>query len=306
MVCSNLANHFPTSMASMIVLSYNSKSPGELSHKWKNDNQPQLATRVFHWFSPSTSSRQRVRRYTLTALIIASLQSLGSMSPTLQRLMIHIIQPVVFGGILLLGLLMKDHPLSFLGAGVLVVLVLFYVIRSIKQDQLEREMETNVPEKSDSEFQMPMLRKTPHIIQPQAVDNLESIRDICESKEENRVANVSSPRGRSVSYSSECGDDHQQESDMSRRRNLSTSSEELYFASLRRRRGESIESTSSSLPDRLRGSSFDFPVRGEVIWSESPHQTEDYHDLDSLEVLSSSSGSHSSQENIIIIPTHLS
>jgi hypothetical protein len=125
----------------MIVLSFHTASPGELSHKWRSKQQS-LSTRLFHRLLSSSSSsrtRQRVRRFTVSAAVMTLFQQLGAMSPALQRFFLHIAQPTVFGGLLMIGLLMTHHPLSFIAAGVLVVLAVVAMARSLSRDLTERE-----------------------------------------------------------------------------------------------------------------------------------------------------------------------
>jgi hypothetical protein len=135
----SVASHFPNSLASMIVLSFHTASPGELSHKWKF-KQETLSAKLFDRLTSSASSNRRVRRFTLTAAVITLLQQLGAMSPTLQRLFLHIAQPTVFGGLFMIGLLMTRHPLSFIGAGVVTLVGLAVVLRSLTQDRIERNL----------------------------------------------------------------------------------------------------------------------------------------------------------------------
>jgi hypothetical protein len=52
--------------------------------------------------------------------------------------MLQIIQPVVFGGLLLLGMLMTHHPLSFLAVGVVFVVLVGSIVKALWLDRSER------------------------------------------------------------------------------------------------------------------------------------------------------------------------
>jgi hypothetical protein len=281
-------------MASLIVLSYHSWSPGELSQKWKVTHQT-FATKIFHWFAPSGSSRSRVRRYTLSAVVVTLLQQLGSVSPTLQRLILHVVQPVVFGGIFLLGYLMAEHPLSFIGAGVVLLGIIFLIYRAIAEDRSERDDEGDAnlmifPDNSLNSAEVPGEQKVEG-------SNKVVLSDEIEVEEGGIAQSLLSLPNRVRAYSSEVEqedrDSLDRESSCSRsnsggsetlhRRQLSSSSEDFTIGSsrVRQARGDSVGSTNSSLSDRLRGSSFDWNGR-EMIWSDSPQVTEEFHVLDHL------------------------
>jgi hypothetical protein len=78
-----------------------------------------------------------VRRFAWTSLLFAALQQLGSMSPSLQRMLIHILQPIVLGAFFYLGVLLSGHPLSFIGVGALCLGLVAYIANSIRKDRLE-------------------------------------------------------------------------------------------------------------------------------------------------------------------------
>lgn len=128
-VSTRLANAFPNLLESMVVRSYFTYSPGELSKKWK----------ISHFSLSSPLSRMswsqgRVRRFTVTALTTALLQYLGALSPTLQRVMIHSMQPLVLSAMYFVFDLMLRNPFYFLPFGALV----FYVGYRIFEEKYRR------------------------------------------------------------------------------------------------------------------------------------------------------------------------
>jgi hypothetical protein len=71
------------------------------------------------------------------SLLFALLQQLGSMSPSLQRVLIHLLQPIVLGALFYLGVVLSDHPLSFIGVGVLCLGLVAYIANLIRKERLE-------------------------------------------------------------------------------------------------------------------------------------------------------------------------
>jgi hypothetical protein len=132
-VSTQLANAFPNLLESMVVRSYFSFSPGELSKKWRISH--------FSMSSPLSMwswSRGRVRRFTVTALTTAMLQYLGAFSPTLQRVMIHSLQPLVLSAIYFMFDLLLRHPLYFIPFG---SVVLYVVYRLLEGEYRRRNQE---------------------------------------------------------------------------------------------------------------------------------------------------------------------
>jgi Ca2+/Na+ antiporter len=135
MVDRNVASHFPNALSSLIVRSYHTSSPGEISRKWKQSGTSLIQTLFFN----QTSSTKRIRRFTMTALVFSLLQYLGSMSPSIQRLILHLIQPLVLGALFYFGMVLQNHPLSLIGVGALLIAVILYVIYSLRKDEMEKE-----------------------------------------------------------------------------------------------------------------------------------------------------------------------
>jgi hypothetical protein len=122
-VSTQLANAFPNLLESMVVRSYFTFSPGELSKKWRISHFS-VSSPLSMW----SWSRGRVRRFTVTALTTAILQSLGAFSPTLQRVLIHSLQPLVLSGMYFVFDLLLRHPLYFIPFGSLLLYVVYRVV----------------------------------------------------------------------------------------------------------------------------------------------------------------------------------
>jgi cbb3-type cytochrome oxidase subunit 3 len=234
------------------------------------------------------------------------------MSPTFQRLFLQIVQPMVFGGLFLVGMMMTRHPLSFLGAGVLVLIFIGSIARAMwkdrqerleneeyltlqrqevnreqqQQEQQEREKEGRVMEKE---------RRAENEIYPLGYP-LPGEREEKAGDGEMRAAVAPAPpvaavvgRGRAYSedfneslsdaeFLSESNSNSDLDSVFSRRRLSSTDESLLGVNQLRspthaRPRGNSVEST-GSFPYRMRGSSMDSIDSGEFIWRGVSQQTE--------------------------------
>lgn len=109
-----LAERFPNLLESVIVRSYHSYSPGELSRKWKISHSTNFDSfSLFDWNSRSRVG-SRVRRVTFTSLIISFLQYIGSVSISVQRFFIHALQPLLVAAIAYLFALIYNNPLYLL------------------------------------------------------------------------------------------------------------------------------------------------------------------------------------------------
>jgi hypothetical protein len=104
-----LAERFPDLVESVIVRSYHSYSPGELSRKWKISH---VSSSYFGTGDVRVGSR--VRRMTFTGLLVGCLQYLGSMSISIQRFFIHALQPVMMAGVAATIALIAHDPLYLL------------------------------------------------------------------------------------------------------------------------------------------------------------------------------------------------
>jgi hypothetical protein len=273
----NVANYFPQTLASLIVLSYHTPSPGELAHKWKSTPNS-FVTNLFHW--THHDHRQRRRQYTLTAFVLFLFQQIGSLAPGVQRLIVHIIQPMVFGGLILVGVMMMRYPLSFLGFAGLLLLLLGSVARSVwnewrekqENESLEaeeelrnRELERDVGKKLEEE-------KCGDVVEGKGLG--QNVERAPSSSDLNR-----SPRGRAYSediLESEGDGDRDSSSISSSRQRFSSSDR---FDSPTHYRSNSIDSSdSSSLPYRRRTSSAD-SFDPTCIWRNVSQPTEFFNNL---------------------------
>jgi hypothetical protein len=75
----------------------------------------------------------------MTALFFTLIQQLCSISPSFQRLLIHLLQPMVLGGLYYIGVILRRHPLSFIGVGGVVVISVIYIIYSLWKEQMKEE-----------------------------------------------------------------------------------------------------------------------------------------------------------------------
>jgi hypothetical protein len=89
----------------VIVRSYHSYSPGELSRKWKISHASAFVGSDRGNFRVGS----RVRRVTFTGMLVGLLQYLGSVSISVQRFFIHALQPVIMAGVAaMIGLILSD------------------------------------------------------------------------------------------------------------------------------------------------------------------------------------------------------
>lgn len=61
------------------------------------------------------------------------------MSPSIQRLILHLLQPLVLGALFYLGMVLQNHPLSLIGVGILFIAVVISVIYSLQSDEREKK-----------------------------------------------------------------------------------------------------------------------------------------------------------------------
>ena len=105
-VSTRLAERFPDLLESVIVRSYHSYSPGELSRKWKISHG---STFVGSEGGGGSGVGSRVRRVTFTGVLVGCLQYLGSVSISAQRFLIRVLQPAVMTGVAsVIGLIHQD------------------------------------------------------------------------------------------------------------------------------------------------------------------------------------------------------
>jgi hypothetical protein len=119
-VSTNLAKKFPQLMESIVVQSYFSHIPGELSKLWNVGSVARI--RRYH----------SLRRITVLTTLLSIFQYLGTAPFLLHRLFIRFIQPFVFGGLVLLWSIIASSPIYIaLMSLVLVIIFAFCVYKYI-------------------------------------------------------------------------------------------------------------------------------------------------------------------------------
>ncbi len=99
-----LANKYPHLLESTLVLSYQQSVPGPFGDRWKKQvREPDLTRRLFTYF----------RRFGAVAITLTVLQFTGTLSPSVQRVIIHLLQPLVFAGLIVLFNLCYHYPAFF-------------------------------------------------------------------------------------------------------------------------------------------------------------------------------------------------
>lgn len=111
-VSTNLAEKFPDLFESILIRSFRSYKPGELSKKWKISHGTTFQPSSM--FQTSPENNRRIRRMTVSAILVSYLQYLGALSGSFQRLIIHSLQPLVASAIGLLFSFLYQNPLWYL------------------------------------------------------------------------------------------------------------------------------------------------------------------------------------------------
>jgi hypothetical protein len=98
-VSTNIADKFPDMLESMIIRSYHYHLPGEMERKWHVDarNRDSVVMRF-------------LRNFSIFAITISVLQWVGSSPSSLQRAVIHTVNPLIFGGFFILILFFYHNP----------------------------------------------------------------------------------------------------------------------------------------------------------------------------------------------------
>lgn len=119
-VSTNLAEKFPNMLESMIIRSYHYHLPGELQKKWHvNTDRDSVIVRF-------------LRNFSIFAMTISILQWVGSSPSSLQRAVIHTVNPLLFGGIIILLLFLFNNPIYLtVVAGLVFYKLLQYGVRQL-------------------------------------------------------------------------------------------------------------------------------------------------------------------------------
>lgn len=95
-VSSFLVKRFPDKLESMIIASYHQHLPGELAKKWK---------------TRSSFSSRFLRNMSLFAVTNAIMKLIGTTPPTLQRVVVHSAQPLIFAAFAVFIIFLMNNPL---------------------------------------------------------------------------------------------------------------------------------------------------------------------------------------------------
>jgi len=110
-VSTNLAKKFPQLMESIVVQSYFSHIPGELSKLWNVGSVARI--RRYH----------SLRRITVLTTLLSIFQYLGTAPFLLHRLFIRFVQPFVFGGLALFWTIIASSPVYIALMSLLLVII---------------------------------------------------------------------------------------------------------------------------------------------------------------------------------------
>lgn len=106
-VSTTVASKFPNRLESMIIRSYHTYLPGQLAKKWHHEYNHDGVLKVF------------CRNFSVFAIIVSLLQLVGSVPSSYQRMIIHIINPLLFGALVVLIYVIVENP-------ILIGVVLFF------------------------------------------------------------------------------------------------------------------------------------------------------------------------------------
>jgi hypothetical protein len=134
----NVANQYPALFESLIVLSYHTYLPGELAWKWGGKSSWNIIP-----FARRNPSRSRTRQYTLAAMLVTVLQSVGALSPSIQKLVIHTVQPFVVSSLYLLFHVLRAHPIMLTLVASVAVFGAGYTIWGYLRDSSQETEEQN-------------------------------------------------------------------------------------------------------------------------------------------------------------------
>lgn len=123
-VSTNLAKKFPGLLESVIIQSYHNSSPGQFLNIWKNHSGR----------SSRMNGSHRAKKFFITSLMVAWLQRIGALSPTLQRVIIHMLQPIAASGLVLLWFPLQKYPELWAVVGLIVLYFIYLVYQSFGSD----------------------------------------------------------------------------------------------------------------------------------------------------------------------------
>ena len=142
------ANTFPQLMESAVILSYHSYLPGPISHGWRRTARISDLFSIEFWSS-----------ITLTSVGMVFMKQFGALSPTLQKIIIHAVQPGIGSAFALFLSLLVKYPVSF--SGILVVgLIVYFINKKLCRQTNADEDNISNPEKETHRSMNMSLDKT--------------------------------------------------------------------------------------------------------------------------------------------------
>jgi LPXTG-motif cell wall-anchored protein len=132
-VSTNVSQHFPHLLESVIIQSYHTCSPPDHSTPWSRAHSSSSSSSNIWW---TRGSKSRGVKSFLTSLM----QQFGSTSPALQRFLIHLMQPLLVSSLIFLWAFLFNHPLwLILLGGVLALGLFWFIVRKRRQQQDENQ-----------------------------------------------------------------------------------------------------------------------------------------------------------------------
>lgn len=127
----NLAKRFPDLIESMIILSYHHYLPGEVSKQWigkHGSGNSSSETIDSCWWKTYSNF---FRRFSVSAATVSILKYIGSSPPSLQRVMIHSLQPIVLTAVAVAGYYFISNPALFTIFAVVPLYCLYKYVESV-------------------------------------------------------------------------------------------------------------------------------------------------------------------------------
>ena len=132
-VSTRLARKYPHLLESCLVLSFQQSAPGPLGDRWKKHKNENDSGRGCFEFS---------RNLGIVAASVTLLQIIGSSPQFTQRIIIHLLQPLMLAGLIVFFNLCYNYPAFFAIASVISVLILVRVLYDKwKSDKVHPEPE---------------------------------------------------------------------------------------------------------------------------------------------------------------------
>lgn len=128
-VSSKIAKAYPDMLESLVVLSYTAYLPEELSKKWTNNTKVKVAVPESNYVGRLFS---RSMGFGVSFSIMGILKSFGSSPIVMQRVLLHLVQPLFLAGIVFGGLYMYKNPLYFFALGFVFIMAVMYDLQHLR------------------------------------------------------------------------------------------------------------------------------------------------------------------------------